>query len=365
VEPTLPRRWGPAGPDIGEPMTTTTGTARRAAAVLAISLLVIVGGAGPAWADPAEPTNYQSRVTDVAPFTPYAEVKVVAGDAFLNLAVVPGHTAAVTGYFHEPYLRFDADGTVWANENSPAFYINRSRFGLGGTPASASATATPVWTQVGSGGRYAWHDHRTHWMSPDLPPTVGGTRAEIVFPWDLPIVVDGVETTVSGQLLWFPSANPVGPIMLGLVGLAPLMFLRRGRILPIAVAAAIAAGFALLAATAEYLATPAPGRVIPLTPLVPALAVVAAVLAIGFDRHPLRAWASALLSGIGLVLYSGRSMATLTAPILPSSLPVALERACVAMAGWVGLAVILLAITGLWGSMRINTAEVEAPRDGS
>jgi hypothetical protein len=326
----------------------------RTATVAAMAVAVIVGGAAPALADPAEPTNYESRVTDVDPYTPYVEIAVAGGDSFLTVAVAPEHTVEVRGYFHEPYLKVDADGSVWVNLNSPAHYINHNRYGTGGTPTNASADAEPDWEEVGSNGRYAWHDHRTHWMSPDLPPTVGGTRAEIVFPWNLPIVVDGVETTVSGQLLWYPSANPVGPIMLGLVGLAPLAFLRRRRVFPVAIAAAVAGMFALLAATGEYLATPAPGRGLPVTPIVPALVIVAAVLAIGLDRSPLRAWAAVLIASFGLILYATQSLATLTAPILPSSLPVPLERACVAIAAWVGMATAVLAALGLWGATRTN-----------
>ncbi len=327
---------------------------RRSATVLAVAAILLVAGAPPALADPAEPTNYRSQVIDVNPSTPFVEIQVTGGDAFLGVAVAPGHTAEVPGYFHEPYLRFDSDGSVWANVNSPAFYINESRYGTGGTPANATADATPEWRQIASGGRWAWHDHRTHWMSPDLPPSVSGTRAEIVFPWDLPIVVDGVATTVSGQLLWYPSTNPVGPIMLGLVGLAPLMFLKRRHLLPIAIAAAAAGVLALLVATGEYLATPAPGRTPPYAPLVPVLVVVAAVVAIGWDRRPLRAWGSAIVAGLGLLVFTARSLGTLAAPILPSSLPAPLERAGVALAGWVGLAVVVLAAVGLWDVMHLD-----------
>jgi hypothetical protein len=331
---------------------TRTSTPRRLLAIGALTTVIVFAGASPAFADPAEPTNYRSQVIDVNPTSPYVEIQVTGGDSFLGIAVAPGHTAEIPGYFHEPYLRIDADGSVWGNVNSPAFYINESRFGTGGTPSNASADATPEWRQIASGGRWAWHDHRTHWMSPDLPPSVSGTRAEIVFPWDLPIVVDGVDTRVSGQLLWYPSTNPVGPIMLGLVGLAPLMFLRRRHLWPIAVAAAVAAVLALLVATSEYLATPAPGRTLPFAPLVPAIAVVASIVAIGWDRRPIRAWGASIVAGVALLVFTMRSLGTLAAPILPSSLPAALERTAVALTGWVGIVVIVLGAVGLWDLTR-------------
>jgi len=348
-------------------MTTMTRTRapRRLSAIIVMVAAIVIAGAPPALADPAEPTNYRSQVIDVNPTSLYVDIQVTGGDSFLGIAVAPGHTVEIPGYFHEPYLRIDADGSVWGNVNSPAFYINESRYGTGGTPSNATADAIPEWRQIASGGRWAWHDHRTHWMSPDLPPSVSGTRAEIVFPWDLPMVIDGVDTTVSGQLLWYPSTNPVGPIMLGLVGLAPLMFLRRRQLWPIAIAAGAASVLALLVATSEYLATPAPGRTLPLAPLVPAIAVAASVVAIGWDRRPIRAWGSAILAGLALLVFTMRSLGALSAPILPSPLPVPLERTTVALAGWVGLAVIVLGAIGLWDLTRVGRRETAPTADGA
>ena len=88
-------------------------------------------------ADPAVPTNYKSTVFTVSPNTGGAEFSIVGGDAFMQIAVAPGHTALVPGYFDEPYIRIDADGTVWVNHDSPAYYINQDRFGDVSAPADA------------------------------------------------------------------------------------------------------------------------------------------------------------------------------------------------------------------------------------
>ena len=91
---------------------------------------------------------------------------VIGGDSFLELTAAPGVDVVVLGYQQEPYLHFRADGVVEENERSPTAYLNADRYGGGEVPAGADPTLPPNWRQVGSGGRYAWHDHRAHWMDP-------------------------------------------------------------------------------------------------------------------------------------------------------------------------------------------------------
>lgn len=82
--------------------------------------MFILLGTGTAAADVAVPTNYKSTVFDVDPAVPGATFTVVGGDAFMEVEVAEGHSVLVPGYFKEPYLRIDVDGSVWLNLDSPA-----------------------------------------------------------------------------------------------------------------------------------------------------------------------------------------------------------------------------------------------------
>ena len=214
------------------------GRLMRLFVVAALSAAMMLASAAPALADPAGPTNYRSRVLSVEPRPTGVTIEVLGGDAFLSVALAEGHTLEVPGYFTEPYLRIDEDGDVWLNSLSPSRWVNRDRYGISGVPDFADADAEPEWEKVGDQGRFAWHDHRIHWMSFDLPPTIAGDRPQTVFPWSLTITIDGEETEVSGELLWFPDTNPFGPVILGLVALLPLGRQRRREEGPSALTAA-------------------------------------------------------------------------------------------------------------------------------
>ncbi len=72
-----------------------------------------------AFADAAGPTDFRSRVVSVEPSAPALHLSVEGGDSFLMLRVERGTAVEVPGYQKEPYLRFQADGTVLVNRASP------------------------------------------------------------------------------------------------------------------------------------------------------------------------------------------------------------------------------------------------------
>ncbi|OFW64588.1 MAG: hypothetical protein A2135_10595 [Actinobacteria bacterium RBG_16_67_15] len=314
---------------------------RRGVVLAGLTMAILLTSAAPAWADPAVPTNYRSRVTDMDPRIDGITIQVTGGDAFLVAAVAPGHVLEIPGYFGEPYLRIDADGTVWRNEKSPARYINVARYGVT-IPPEADADAPPDWRQVGGGGRYAWHDHRTHWMSRDLPPTIAGDRAQLIFPWEFDVIFDGVPISVHGELVWFPAENPIGPLFIGILGLAPLAWWRRGRTTLVASHLAGLGAIALLVATMQYAATPV-DRPFPSELALPALAVMLAVASVGLRPNPIRATGSRLLAGIALIIWGLSGRDVLTAPVLPSALPTSVERSLVALV--LVSAVVLVVVT--------------------
>jgi hypothetical protein len=321
-----------------------------------LTALLLVLMAGPALADPAVPTNYRSVVNVVDPQPTGVTIEVVGGDAFLSVAAAEGNSVEVPGYFGEPYLLIDETGAVWLNTRSPARYINQDRFGITQIPPTADAQAEAEWEQVGTGGRFSWHDHRTHWMSPDLPPTIAGDRAEVVFPWSLEITINGIETEIRGELLWFPNVNPVGPLLVGFLGILPLLAYRRHRVRSVAVTAAVFAAIALFVSIVQFAATPGFDRGAPADAVIPVVGIGAAVAALWLRESTIRSWAAVELAGISLLWWAGTAAVAITAPVLPSALPVSLERAAVSVAIWIGLGLAVIAARELWLATRQRTA---------
>lgn len=326
--------------------------ARRISTTLALAIVLAALMSGPALADPAGPTNYRSVVTSVEPDPTGVTIEVIGGDAFLSVAIAEGHSILVEGYFGEPYLRIDPDGSVWLNVLSPARYINQDRYGQSGVPDFADADANPEWEEVGGGGSFAWHDHRIHWMSFDMPPTIAGDRAQSVFPWTLTMWIDGVETEIGGELIWFPSVNPFGPLLVGLVGLLPLVrFRRRNPTVPAMMGAAVGS-IALFVAVAQYGGTPGFDRAFPVSPFIPAVGIAAGIGALWIRSNPIRSWALAIVSGAALVWWAVSSGGALTAPILASALPTSIERLGVGIALWTGLVVVAVSAFELFSAFR-------------
>jgi hypothetical protein len=166
------------------------------------TLATVLGPAAPALADAARPGDTTSTVESLEPTVEGVRVDIVGGDAFVRLRVERGHEVLVPGYEGEPYLRVLTDGTVEENRRSPATLLNRSRFGEpaegSGDVIEVDADAEPEWAVIGRDGEVVWHDHRTHYMGRDRPPTI--SEDGLVQQWELPLVVDGVDVVVTGSI---------------------------------------------------------------------------------------------------------------------------------------------------------------------
>ncbi len=178
----------------------------RPVLVLLLAVLAVLATAGPAAAHASggDATTFRSEVVAVDPPVDGITVRVLGGDAFLEV-VADGVVVEVPGYEGEPYLVLDGDG-VRRNVNSPATYVNTDRFGDVTVPARASATATPEWEHVADEPRWAWHDHRIHWMAATDPPAVKeqpGQRVQVL-EWAVPVVVDGTPVEIQGTLEHIP-----------------------------------------------------------------------------------------------------------------------------------------------------------------
>lgn len=159
------------------------------------------------------PTNFRTVINQ--PGAADLHWQAVGGDALIELTSRSTVPVTVLGYSGEPYLLFEPDGTVLRNANSPATYINTSRYGGLDTRASVSALDDPVWRTVAIGGTFRWHDHRAHWMSPRLPPGVDAAPGveQLIQPWEIPLQVGGKNVSASGELWWIPDVSPWPPVV--------------------------------------------------------------------------------------------------------------------------------------------------------
>ncbi len=171
----------------------------RAAAAMALLLAALPPAAHAHQGDP----NFRSIPRGVTPAVSGVQVEVVNYDDSLQLTNRSGRTIVVEGYDGEPYVRLLPDGSVQVNRRSPAAFLNDERYGGSAVPASASANATPRWEAVDRTGRFAWHDHRVHWMGRGTPPAVKDEALRTkVFDYEVPLRVDGRPAAVTGTLYW-------------------------------------------------------------------------------------------------------------------------------------------------------------------
>jgi LPXTG-motif cell wall-anchored protein len=183
--------------------------------------------------------NYRSEINSIQPPLPSGvSVEVLDYDSYFQLKDLQGHEVVIYGYNDEPYARIEKDGTVQINQKSPATYLNDSRFETDVTvPKSADPKAAPEWKTVDDSGTFIWHDHRMHWMvANQLPPQVKdkGQKTKI-FTYEVPLTVDGKDTTLNGTLWWVGSTGTsklpfvIAAIVILLGGGALVLWLRRRR----------------------------------------------------------------------------------------------------------------------------------------
>ena len=312
------------------------------ATVAAVAALVAVPSV--AHADPAAPTDYRSEVVAVAPDTPSIDVEVVGGDSFLQLTVQPGTEVVVTGYQNEPFLRIRADGVVEQNDRSPSTYLSLDRMGNETVPAHADATLPPLWTEIGTGGTYAWHDHRAHWMSPD--PPLNARRGDRIQTADVPLVVDGVPVTVSVATDWLAAPSPVPLYVgaaLGVAGVGLALLLRRRVAWPVLIVSAVAAGLGAW----QYASLPAETGPLLVWWLLPAIAAVSALAAVALGGR-LLAWALVILAGLELAAWVYVRREGAWRALIPTDAPFWLDRGVLAAAAVAAVAGVTGGLIGLY-----------------
>jgi hypothetical protein len=177
---------------------------KRAAILLIVTTLLPVGAAQ-AHRKNYIPKGYVSNISAVVPNVLGVSVNVLGGDERLRLSNYSGKPVVILGYQGEPYLRFTASG-VFANELSPASYLNRKRKPGGLKPGIADPKAAPRWHRIGAGASYEWYDHRIHWTKNRPPEGVRlhPDRIQRIFTWRVPGRADGRPFAITGLLGYAP-----------------------------------------------------------------------------------------------------------------------------------------------------------------
>lgn len=335
-----------------------------AVATLVAAVALLVAGASPASADPAGPSDYRTTIEDTTPASGVS-LEPVGGDAFLRLTVEPGTEVVVPGYSGEPYLRVRADGTVERNRSSPATSANEDRFGV--AEGDVDADAEPDWERVGSGGIYAWHDHRTHWMSPNPPTHVERShRPALISDWELTLVVDGEDVTVAGSLLWEPAVSPLPWAALAAATACGVALVgRRGRPMVVLGAALAVAGTAMaVVGWSQVTSQPAglgPSAVVWVLPALAAFAGVGAAVAATVPARSRHATISALAGVAVLAPVTATHLAFLGRAVLPTDLPEIVVRGAIAVAAGVVVGGATLAASGLAATQPATTGRGGSP----
>jgi FtsH-binding integral membrane protein len=184
---------------------------------------------------------------------------IVDGDRSLRLGVGRDMHVVVLGDLGEPMLRLD--GGVWVNQDSPTAQANR----LVRKPKTG-------WKQLTHGRQFAWHEHRL------APPPFQPGRYGVVAHWQVPLLVDGHRTTISGSFwrVHRPSAWPWLLAAFAVVGLSVVAFRALPRIRVAATTCAgILAGITGLTAQTAFALRDAPSGNIGWALIVAAFAVAA------------------------------------------------------------------------------------------
>jgi hypothetical protein len=180
--------------------------------------------------------DYRSYINSVTPRVAGLSFQVLEFADRILMTNHTGKTVTIYGYEGEPYARVLANGTAEQNVRSPATYLNTNFYAEVTVPPIADASAPPKWEVIDRTGRFEWHDHRIHWMSPVPPAKVKNTsRRTLIFDWQVPIMVGTTKGAIAGQLFWTPESSraPLAVIILGVVivvgGLLFVAFVQRRR----------------------------------------------------------------------------------------------------------------------------------------
>jgi hypothetical protein len=288
--------------------------------------------------DAPDATAYRTTVTALTPPMDGLSVRTVEAGARLELTNRTGRTIEVLGYAGEPYLEVRPDGT-YENVSSPATYLNRTLAGDTPVPASADPTAPPSWRRVSEDTTVRWHDQRTHWLSPGLPPAAAAdpSRSHRLRDWVVPLRDEVRTLEVRGTLAWLPP--PTGWLWwAGAALLALAITALAGRWSRAIAPAALLAGCALIGYGVA--------KALDGTQISPVLAISAvAALVTGIVAFRRRAGFPIALSGALVAVFGGLTeIPVFRAAVLPAAGPAWLARTEVMLGLGIGAAMLVTGI---------------------
>ena len=175
---------------------------------------------------------------DVSTAPPGITARVYPADLALGLTVAPGHRAVVLGYVGEPAIRV-GDSGVEVNQSSPT----AAGTGLVKRQAGPAAGA-PRWELISSRPRIVWHDARVRGNPP------GVTRRH----WTVPLLVDGRQGSIAGELVRVPRPSVLPWLVLGALSVVVTFVLARRRSLlrTATTVPGLVAGAATVATAADF-----------------------------------------------------------------------------------------------------------------
>ncbi len=220
-------------------------------------------------------------INSVSPALPSGvAVSIVGSDTFVRVES-QGVRIEIPGYEEEAYIRISEDGLVEVNDASITAVLNDDRYGNVDV-SKVDKTSPPQWRVISRSGVAMWHDHRSHWMSPKSPTAIDETGK--VFDWEIPLVVAGQKTTITGTLYLRESAS-VAWWLLGLPAMLVsfvLALTRRRAFLWLVIAASLLGS---IVGYMEFVGLPSGARITPLLLAFSAGAGALGLAAIGASRR--------------------------------------------------------------------------------
>ena len=185
---------------------------KRLATLVPLVTLVVVGSAGAAFAHTvsgAGASNYRTTFLGFSRPLPGITIRAIENGSRVELDNRTATEVVVIGYETEQYLRIGPQG-VFRNELSPSTYLNRTRNATTQPPPDATPGATPRWVRISSGHVARWHDHRVHWTSGTLPPSVRIDPGKYHDISENPIKLSyaGKPVDATFRLAWVPGPSP-------------------------------------------------------------------------------------------------------------------------------------------------------------
>jgi hypothetical protein len=314
-------------------------------------------------------TNYRSEITD--PGADGLTWTSRGADGLVELTNDTGREVVVFGYQAEPYLRFVPGDGVYRNSLSPATYLNEDRFGDVDMPPGTSATAKPDWVKVSTDNSYAWHDHRSHWMSRTDPQVVADDpgREHLILEFEIPLQVgDDEAVAAAGDLRWLPDVAWWPPIVAFTVATSLLViavalvtrpaedqWVPLARVATVVVLLVVAANIVRVIDDLDRFPTSSERTLTVITALV-TLAAVVGLCTRAWRGYPRGFGALSVAALMMMLLYGGEATGELSAPQLDTALPDWIRRWTIS-ASYAVVVPVMLAVTiaAWWHARNVRT----------